>query len=847
MAKRRSNDAAKVKEAASGRWIEILEAVGGIPRDYLSGKHSPCPKCGGKDRFRLIDSEAGAVLCNQCFSSRNGDGFAAIEWSKGWNFSTTLAEIAGFLGVEIKTKAKKEDTVDPDEQLKWIDGDKFFDRFATLYALRKSGVRPEGLRAAGARLAEYRGSFTVFALPVWGADLDVADPVGWIVFEATGGALPKRNADGSTEWISKPKLTFGSKAGLVGDLKRLRGSQAVYKVEGVSDVLAFLSMPDLPEDVAAVTNSNGAKQKPLKWMVDAIANDVENVYVLHDCDKPGQQGALGWTDAGRNRPGWATEIATVATCKNVVLPYAIAEKSGADFRDWLVDDSGDRSFEALRTLAESSALVSPQEAKPNAAIDDPFLLADANLDRYATKSDGRTVRFWSGSFWIWKKNRYTQILDDEFRAKVTASVKEHLDEINREQIEEFEERSRLGQIEDDEKPPFVKKVTQSMISSVIGATKARVVLSGDCELNTWIPDRDRRNYISLANGILDVDALLADRDEVLLPHSPDWFSCSHLPYEFDPEADCPKWMEFLAYNLEGDQERIDFLQEWTGYLLLPDTSRTRFLILEGDGSNGKSVYCAGVEAMLGEGNVSHVALELFSDRFAKTETLGKLLNICGDTGELDSVAEGTIKAFTGGNKMLFDRKNLSPVNAKPTARLMIACNLLPKMRDRSDGIWRRVLIVPWRIKIREEQKVLGMDEAAWWNASGELPGIFNWALVGLDRLKRNRKFTQSDIMSESGEEYRLDSNPAKRFLLDTYKLEGGSEIATSAVYDSYKKWAIANGYPPLTAATFGREVRRVFSGVERIKRGSRNDRRWCYVGLNYVEGAWSPEDEAEFS
>ena len=56
-----------VKEAARVRWPEILSALGAIPRDSLDGKHHPCPRpgCGGKDRFRMIDEQAGAVLCSQ--------------------------------------------------------------------------------------------------------------------------------------------------------------------------------------------------------------------------------------------------------------------------------------------------------------------------------------------------------------------------------------------------------------------------------------------------------------------------------------------------------------------------------------------------------------------------------------------------------------------------------------------------------------------------------------------------------------------------------------------------------------------------------------------------------------
>jgi hypothetical protein len=88
-----------VKQAASDRWLEILARLGGIEPELLDGRHHPCPKCGGTDRFRIIDAQAGALFCNQCFDRGNGDGIAALQWLCGWDFTTTLDALADYLGV----------------------------------------------------------------------------------------------------------------------------------------------------------------------------------------------------------------------------------------------------------------------------------------------------------------------------------------------------------------------------------------------------------------------------------------------------------------------------------------------------------------------------------------------------------------------------------------------------------------------------------------------------------------------------------------------------------------------------------------------------------------------------
>lgn len=91
-------EAERIKEAARGRWRDVLSALGGISADVLDGKHHPCPKCGGTDRFSLMNEEAGALLCRICFDKKNGDGIAALQWLRGWDFLTTMRELAQYLG-----------------------------------------------------------------------------------------------------------------------------------------------------------------------------------------------------------------------------------------------------------------------------------------------------------------------------------------------------------------------------------------------------------------------------------------------------------------------------------------------------------------------------------------------------------------------------------------------------------------------------------------------------------------------------------------------------------------------------------------------------------------------------
>ena len=165
---------------------------------------------------------------------------------------------------------------------------------------------------------------------------------------------------------------------------------------------------------------------------------------------------------------------------------------------------------------------------------------------------------------------------------------------------------------------------------------------------------------------------------------------------------------------------------------------------------------------------------------------------------------------------------------------MIACNNRPRVGDRTQGMWRRMLLVPWQVEITKEKRIRGMDKIEWWQDTGELPGIFRWAVVGLARLRQQRGFTESKKMNDALQDYQEESNPAKSFLKNHLQRDGNCNgIKTADLYWIYKKWAFENGHHPLSERTFGKEVKRVFHFCERKKGGPRSDRYWFYPEIKF--------------
>jgi len=468
-----------------------------------------------------------------------------------------------------------------------------------------------------------------------------------------------------------------------------------------------------------------------------------------------------------------------------------------------------------------------RQGGPNEAADDPSRLARIYVDKKGKLNGEMILYYWRQAWMRWDGSVYREVSKDEIHADLHLEVKAELDRANEELL-----RNWKG----DAAPPTAIKVSRRLIGDVIDAVKATTHLSPSIESPAWIEgdSAESRNYLTFANGLLDLDACGEQAPKELLPHSPRWFSTNIFPYAFDAAATCPQWFKFLERNLEGDTERITLLQEWYGYNITPNTTLQKFAVFEGEGANGKSVACGALTAMLGIRNCSFVPLEMFGERFQLTQTLGKLANIAPECGDIDKVAEGVLKAFTSGDSMQFDIKNRSPIQAAPTARFVLATNNRPRFSDRSGGLWRRMILIPFRVVIPQEERVAGMDKPDYWGQNGELAGIFNWALIGLQRLRRNGTFSNARICEDAIAEYRIECNPAAEFLKELFEACVGKMESCEDMYKDYKAWCDAHGYHALGDSKFGGEVRRAFPNVDKKRIGSRGQQRAYYLGVSKI-------------
>ncbi len=458
-------------------------------------------------------------------------------------------------------------------------------------------------------------------------------------------------------------------------------------------------------------------------------------------------------------------------------------------------------------IREFIQVYAPGVDDPLDELDDGIQPADAAARFQAdhlVSPRGLTLRRYRGSWWRWEGRRYQEVSEEFLITQVLEYLVRH--------------RAR-------------KKAKTTFVRDVLAVLKIDTLLPDALATPAWLSSaapRETTCHVALSNGILDIEAALAGRADALQPHTPAFLSPVVLPYAFDPEATCPAWLAVLnrVMPIAAGQQ---LLQEYVGYCLLGGLDHPYGLILTGDGANGKSTVLKVVVKLLGRENCSAVALEKFDERFALFPMLGKLANIVNEMGEVEKTAEGILKNLISGEPMQFERKFKDPVVAEPTAKLIFACNTLPRFLDRSQGIWRRLLILPFDQVIDEAERDLDIDR----KLEVELAGIFLWALAGLYTLRQRGHFVEPEISRSAKEELKLASNPARAFLVEFCRLEPAATVYRNVLYDKYREYCHDNGHRPLNANHFGAEVRRVFPEVQVLRpRGDRHRQRvWDGLAL----------------
>lgn len=314
----------------------------------------------------------------------------------------------------------------------------------------------------------------------------------------------------------------------------------------------------------------------------------------------------------------------------------------------------------------------------------------------------------------------------------------------------------------------------------------------------------RQYKMNFQNYALDLRTMIPE------PHKPEHGFLNILPFNYDPMAQAPRWLEFLNDSLEGDGELIQLLEEYGGYCISGDSCwAQRALFLFGDGANGKSLYLEILGEVAGHDAHSVVPLQDLEEEKYRFQLIGKLFNYSEETSTRALAETATLKAIVGGGKIIGRQVYGTAVEFVNTAKLVMSANNPPMASDRSHGLYRRLLIVPFNVRFNKWHPKF--DPFLKQKLMTELPGICNRLIAAYNTMKARQEFISAKKSEILLEKYKEDSDNVKRFLLekcDVLPKECEDSEVKDEVFQAYVMFCRNSEERPLSNVWFWRQMRR---------------------------------------
>jgi putative DNA primase/helicase len=464
---------------------------------------------------------------------------------------------------------------------------------------------------------------------------------------------------------------------------------------------------------------------------------------------------------------------------------------------------------------ESEVRPAPEDIPELASPNDPTRVARQLVERQWTKDGQIILHNWREDFYIWVGDRWIPQPGNAIRAAVRTATEHAMF------MEEQKDHSWLPK-------PWLPN--NNKLANVVSALEDNTVVPPQTHPPAWVGKEGLSDLVPLRNGLLHYPT------RRLQPPDSAFFNLVASPFDYDPATPAPEgWLGFLDQLWEGNTAAVELLQEWFGLSLTADVKYEKILLLTGPKRAGKGTIIRVLTELVGPDNVASPTASSFAQNFGLMPLIGKSMAIVPDAriAGRDAVAlVERLLSISAGDQLTIDRKNRSQWTGTLGARLVVVSNEFPRLPDASGALANRYLPLQLtRSWLGHEDKGLSA------RLLGELPGILNWALDGLDRLTARGRF----VLPADSEQAILDledlSSPVLAFIRDWCVVGTGHEIEKGRLYGKYAQWCNANGYRNSPSTVFGRDLGTVLPELSSAQRTIDHKRQWVYVGLDLTKDA----------
>ncbi|WP_371069127.1 phage/plasmid primase, P4 family [Sediminibacillus sp. JSM 1682029] len=317
-------------------------------------------------------------------------------------------------------------------------------------------------------------------------------------------------------------------------------------------------------------------------------------------------------------------------------------------------------------------------------------------------------------------------------------------------------------------------------------------------------------YIPVKNGVFNLDTW------ELQDFSPEIITTNKIPVPYIKNAYYEPTDKTLNKMAVHDKKIRAVLEEILGYILFRRNEFAATFILTGDGSNGKSSYLKIIRKLVGNDNTASLDLKELDQRFKTAELFGKLVNIGDDISKSYIKESSVFKKLSTGETLNVERKGKDPFDFSNYAKLIFSANEMPRINDFSDGLGRRLQIVPFKAKFSPDDPDFDPFITDKLLSDESMQYILNLALNSLKRLLKNNKFTKSKAVESEIQKYKEENNPIISFVInEDIELE---RAVVGDLYLQYKVYCSENGYQPVSNISFSKGVKQLYGYETRVQK-----------------------------
>lgn len=341
-----------------------------------------------------------------------------------------------------------------------------------------------------------------------------------------------------------------------------------------------------------------------------------------------------------------------------------------------------------------------------------------------------------------------------------------------------------------------------------------------------------KGWVNVKNGMVNlITGELAE-------HDPKFLSLKQIPVTYQPEADCPRFKQFLT-EVVSPEDAQTIIKFW-GYTLAPICNMEKALVTVGEGENGKSVLLYTATEFFGRDNISSESLtSLCDNHFRVAELFGKVANIKSELSPTKPNQLEMFKALVSGTDTITgERKHQHPFRFLNNAKLWFSCNKLPNVSFEEKAYYRRWIVINFpNTFVKGENADVNLPDKL--TNEEEKSGILNLALKGYQQLVKDGGFIEWNSVEKVKQCYvALAGDDIARFVMECVTIDKEATCTMDEFYNKYCKFTeMKLGILPNIKETFYRRLWGIFDKDKHSYRSRHGEERTYFLrGFRVKEG-----------